>query len=350
VDSLAAAERVARDYVRRQPKSARAWGELAGVLYARERYDEGLEAHRTAMSISAVDVYDRVFPAIGRVRAGDYEEADRHTRELMRVGTPVDVREARWVLGISLRYQGRWREALELAREEFRSLSQVDRAGDAGRTHQTLVATILLEWGRPREAAVVFDSLVRHVSTTITPGPRRARTLSFQYALLASALSAAGDTTRLAIAADSAAVSSAQSTSHRDARLAEHVRGLLLASRGDTAGAIAALERAIYSPTTGLTRTNRELGLLYVRQRRPRDAVRVLGAALRSPTLENRSVYVTRTELHELIARAFDDLGMADSAAVHYRHVVRAFERSDPEAKPRYDAASRRLAALGAKR
>ena len=71
---------------------------------------------------------------------------------------------------------------------------------------------------------------------------------------------------------------------------------------------------------------------------------------MRSPTLESGSLYVTWTELHERIARAFDELRMADSAATHYRYVVNALQRSDAEAKPRHEFASRRLAELGAKR
>lgn len=72
--------------------------------------------------------------------------------------------------------------------------------------------------------------------------------------------------------------------------------------------------------------------------------------ALNSPTLESGSLYVTWTDLHEQIARAFDDLRMTDSAATHYRYVAKALERSDDGAKPRYEAASRRLAAMDGQR
>ena len=162
----------------------------------------------------------------------------------------------------------------------------------------------------------------------------------------ASAHAAAGDVDAQSAATDSVLAWSARSTSRRDTYLASHATGLLLAARGDTAGAIAALERAISSPTTGFTRTNYELGHLYLAQRRPADAARVLSAALRTPTLESGSLYVTRTDLHERIARAFDQLGAVDSAAAHYQRVVNAFARSDAESRPRYDAASARLAAL----
>ena len=350
LDSLPTAERIARDYVRRQPKSARAWVVLAGVLVPLARHEEAIDAHRKATSINSVNMYDRIYAGIVRLRGGDFEETDRIARSVMRSGSTVDAAEARWLLLISLRYQSRWREALTTIREATAALSDAERTGGAAHTAKALEATVLLESGRAREAATVFDSLIRNPYPGLSSGQLAARFYTYHYTLLANALATAGDTARLAVAADSAAAWSGRSNSPRDSRLREHSRGLLLAARGDTAGAIAAFQRAIISPTTGFIQTNRALGTLFLNTRRPTDAVRVLGAALRSPTLESGSLYVTWTELHELIARAYDDLRMADSAATHYRHVVRALERSDAEAKPRYEAASRRLAALGAKR
>ena len=350
LDSLPAAERIARDYVRRQPKAARAWLLLAGVLVAQNRLDEAIEAHRTATSINPVNMYDRIYAGIVRVRSGDFEETDRIARAVIRSGSTVDAAEARWLLIISLRYQARWGEAVTTIREANAALSETERAGGATHTSKAVEATVLRESGRAREAATVFDSLIRNPQPGLVPGQPTTRFYTYYYTLLAGALAQAGDTARLAVAADSAAAWAGRSNSPRDARLREHSRGLLLAARGDTAGAIAALQRAIISPTTGFLQTNRELATLYLNTRRPADAVRVLGAALRSPTLESGSLYVTWTDLHEQIARAFDDLRMADSAATHYRYVAKALERSDDGAKARYEAASRRLTELGAKR
>lgn len=346
LDSLPVAERFARDYVRRQPRSARAWLGLAGVLLAREQYDEASKAHQTAMSISPVNVYDRVFPAIIRMRRGDLDEADRLARDLIRTGSAVDVIEARWLLILSLRYQGRWREALSVTREGIAAYAPAERHTNAALTLRSIEALILLESGKPKEAAAMWDSLTRTRPTDLNPGQSTTRFFTFQNALLAGAYAAAGDAPRLSAATDSVLAWAARSTSRRDVFLGSHATGLRLALRGDTAGAIAALESAIYSPTTGFTQTNRQLARLYMAQRRPQDAVRVLGAALRSPTMESGSLYVTRTELHELIAGAYDQLGMADSAATHYQRFVSAFARSDAESRPRYDAASARLAAL----
>jgi hypothetical protein len=46
--------------------------------------------------------------------------------------------------------------------------------------------------------------------------------------------------------------------------------------------------------------------------------------------IDGSNLYVTRTELHELLAQIYDRLGQRDSTAVHYRAVVQAWERADP--------------------
>jgi DNA-binding SARP family transcriptional activator len=345
IDSLETAERLARDYVREQPRSARPWGLLASVLFARNRLDEAIEAQRTATSINPVNQYDRIFAPIVHLRGGSFEDADRLLRALMHESSASDAVEGRWVLTISLRYQSRWREALALTREAIAALPARDRSGDAGRGLKINEALILHESGRPRDAATLWDSLARNPPATAPVVAARAR--AFHFAMLADALAAAGDTAKLVAATDSAAKWAAEGRDRRYASLSEYVRGLLHAARGDTTAAIQILERAMYSPTDGFTRTNRALGALYLARGRPADAVRVLGAALRSGSLESGSLYVTHTELHELSARAFDQLGKADSAAVHYRYVASALEKTDLEARSRHTAAVQRLAALG---
>ena len=346
LDSLPAAERLARDYVRRQPRSARAWMALSGVLLAGEHYDDALSAYRTAMSISPVNVYDRVFPAIIQLRRGNFEETDRLARDVLRTGAPGDADEARWLLVLSLRYQRRWHEALALTREGIAAYPPAQRNNSAVHTLRSIAALILLESGQPREAAAVWDSLARTKPSDLEQAQQTARLFTFTYTLLTSAHASAGDTARARVAADSALAWSTRSLNRRDAHIGSHANGISLAARGDTAGAIAALERAVYSPTTGYMQTNRELARLYLATNRPADAARVLGAALRSPTMESGSLYVTRTELHELLARAYDRLGKPDSAAVHYERVVRALANADAETRPAYDAAVARLSAL----
>ena len=50
------------------------------------------------------------------------------------------------------------------------------------------------------------------------------------------------------------------------------------------------------------------------------------------------------TDLHELLAQAYDRLGVRDSARVHWRWVAAALEHADSVAQPRRAAA---LAHLG---
>ena len=83
-------------------------------------------------------------------------------------------------------------------------------------------------------------------------------------------------------------------------------------------------EPAMFAPSVGFTRVNYEMARSLVMLNRPREAVAVLQAALRG-VMDASNLYVSRTELHELLAESFDRAGMADSATVHYRAVVKAW-------------------------
>jgi hypothetical protein len=75
------------------------------------------------------------------------------------------------------------------------------------------------------------------------------------------------------------------------------------------------------------------------------DAIQPLQSALHGD-LESSNLYVSRTELHELLAQAFDQMGQRDSASAHYRQVVNAWSRSDSVLQPRVTAARSRMLAL----
>jgi tetratricopeptide (TPR) repeat protein len=165
----------------------------------------------------------------------------------------------------------------------------------------------------------------------------------------ADALAAAGDTVGLAARSDSVRVLGAAVLFERDRRLHHHILGLLLAARGHDDEAIAEFREAIFSPNMGYTRTNFEAARVYLRRGRPREAIAVVQPALRG-SLEASNLYITRTELHELLARAWEALGGAaarDSAAAHWKEVERAWQRADPPFVPRHRNAEARLAALG---
>jgi tetratricopeptide (TPR) repeat protein len=126
------------------------------------------------------------------------------------------------------------------------------------------------------------------------------------------------------------------------------VRGLLHAARGDTAEAVEEFYRATFwpaAPTSGFTRTNYELGRTLLALDRPEEAIGMLQPALHWG-LEAAAFYLTRTEVHELLGRAFEAAGQADSARAHYRRVLHAWKDADPEFRARREAVRRRLAAL----
>jgi hypothetical protein len=111
---------------------------------------------------------------------------------------------------------------------------------------------------------------------------------------------------------------------------------LFVAPRRD-AEAATELALAMNSPTHGFTRINYELGRVLVRLNRSADAIPVVRSALHGD-IDGPNLYVTRTDLHELLAQAFDRSGNRDSAAVHFRAVARAWVRADPVYHTRRDS------------
>ena len=103
------------------------------------------------------------------------------------------------------------------------------------------------------------------------------------------------------------------------------------------------LRAAIHSPTLGYTRINYELGESALALKRPLDAIPFVQAALRGG-IEGAGFYITRTELHEMLARLFDANQQQDSAVAHYAVVERSWRSADPLLKVRYEAARQKLA------
>jgi len=71
--------------------------------------------------------------------------------------------------------------------------------------------------------------------------------------------------------------------------------------------------------------------------------VPIVRAALHGD-IDGSNLYVTRTDLHELLAQAFERTGIRDSATVHYRAVTAAWKRADPKYHARREVASAWLA------
>lgn len=344
-DSLDAAEREARRYVRLQPGLPGSWIALWDVL---ERAGRFTEAEKVAERIAAIDgdavgVADRA--AYHAIRMGDFATADRVLRAGLQAGNAAVRRNALWALVISLRYQGRLHEALSVARA-FRATEVAESTVDPGAASPDArpLGVALFESGRYRQAAALFDSIARwRSSDEVASGAARDRAWSLTQA--ARALAALGDTAVLWARADTIAAVGALSGSARDLRLHAYVRGLLLRARGDLRGAERSFRAAMYSPTAGYTATNSELARVLLDLGRPREAVAVLSPALRGK-LDASNFYVTHTALHELLGQAWEAAGVRDSAVAHYTFVARAWAASDPPYRARADSARARAAAL----
>jgi tRNA A-37 threonylcarbamoyl transferase component Bud32/tetratricopeptide (TPR) repeat protein len=327
-DSLSAAERIARQWVELQPDASRAWVHLATALEREQRFEEALAARARAAPLQPGNRTDPVYPAILDIFAGDFKAADALLRQRMGDSPPVVRREAGWFLVISLRAQGRLREALAAARAIPNRLAE---------------ATVLLELGRAREAAALFDSLagleVARPDPRDSAGPRRSPWLLTHKA---TALAAARDTGALMPVAEEIEAASRRFPNARNRRLAHYARGLALAARGEYQPAEAAYRRAIYSLTNGYNRINVGLARTLLALDRPGEAIQVLHPVLRGP-VEVGNFYLSRTEIHALLGEAFEADRRRDSATVYYRRVLSAWRNADPEFRPRRDAIRLRL-------
>jgi hypothetical protein len=77
--------------------------------------------------------------------------------------------------------------------------------------------------------------------------------------------------------------------------------------------------------------------------------VATLQSSLRGE-IDASNLYITRTDLHELLAQAFDAAAQPDSAAAHYRAVLNAWKRADPVYHARRARAETWLARRAGKR
>jgi tetratricopeptide (TPR) repeat protein len=349
LDSLGEAERQAQRWVRLQPRSPEAWRTLGEVLSQRGRLNDAFAALRREGELDPSNVaVEPTDIASYRIYAGDYEQAEQMLRGQLEGVIESQKRDAHWFLALSYRQQARFEEALAHARQ-FRVLAGAATPRAIPPTAAVLEAQVLLDMGRFRESAALFDSIPRAYPPDEAPA-HIARYTAWLMTHAANALAAAGDTTGLAARADSVQRLGADVLAERDRRLHHHIRGLLLAARGRNPEAEAEFKQAIYSVNMGYTRTNFELGRVYLRDRRPRDAIAVVQPALRG-VLESSNLYIPRTELHELLAQAWDALGDSaaarDSAAAHWTEVTRAWQHADPSFRQRFQIAEARLATLG---
>ena len=365
-DSLTLAERDVRRWLKLQPRSGMVYPSLVNVLLAQGRTDEAIAAWRERSAMAPGRETDAdIIPRI-KIYAGAFDEADALMRGVAANGNPLRRLDAYWLLALSERYQGRLSAALVDAREQQRIAREVrpDAVPPAGGIAE---AQVLLELGRGRESAVMFDAVARWNPGSM-PSPEESpgaigRHRAWHMTHAADALAAIGDTAGLLARADTVEVYGSRSASRVHRQLHHHVRGLLFAARRRDGEAIAEFRQAMDSPTSAYTRTNYELARALLRVARPSEAVAVLQPALRG-TIEAGNYYVTATEIHELLAQAWDTLGTTpgagaalsvrvspaaarDSAAAHYRWVARAWARGDAPFAARAAQAGSRAATLG---
>lgn len=338
-DSLDAAERTARWWLKVQPTFVDATTTLLSVLDRQGRAAEVDSIFRAA------DLpYDVTFAlrAAHLIRVRDYAAAEQmlDIQTNQTSGGGLRQLDAYWLLAISLREQGRLDRALDAARV-LRRFPDLKRKPGGPHSSSVLEAQIELERGRPVAAAALFDTVARlPLIQSVTPPPR-----VWPLAQAFAARITAGDTSHAEGMIDSMRLLGAVTGSARDARFFHHLRGLLQASRGRDADAIEEFRAAVYSLTDGYTRTSYELARAYVRSGRPRDALTVLRPALHA-ALDGSALYVNRTELHELLAKAWEDAGVRDSAAANYALVARVWSAGDSPFKARAENARQRAASL----
>jgi DNA-binding SARP family transcriptional activator/Tfp pilus assembly protein PilF len=365
-DSLALAEREVRRWMTLQPRSGLFYASLVDVLSDQGRVQEAIAAWRERSRMAPGQQMDEDVVTRMQIKAGAYREADELMRSVLATGSAIRRSEALWLVVLSERNQGRLSAALASAREEHR-LTRTARPEAEPPLGGIAEAQVLLELGRGRESAAIYDAIARWQPRTLVPsdsatgvaGRRRAWHLTHA----ANGLAAVGDTVGLAARADTIQREGARSAYRLHRELHHHVRGLLLVARGQDDAAVGEFRQALDSPTRGYTRTNFELGRALMRLGRFAEAVSVLQPALRGG-VEAANYYVTAPELHELLAQAWDTLSSdagrrsvaaalptasaaRDSARVHYEWVARAWASGDPPFAARAAKARARVTALG---
>jgi tetratricopeptide (TPR) repeat protein len=325
-DSLGAAERTAERYKRLRP-----WNHYPYHILVMTAALSGNVAATHANLRKFLEVHPgnvgEEYYASRLLHAGGYDSVEKRVQSMLASPRSADVSDGKSVKRMLLRQQGR--------------LAEARRFGD-GSPNDFTGGILALEAGDYRAALSIFGTRAGWSYADWSPGTM-ARHRTWSRTLLAMVLAAMGDTARLRPLAYTVEYWGQRSNYGRDRRAHHYVRGMLLVAQQRDAEAATELREAIHSPTNGFTRVNYELGRVLVRMGRPDEAVPVVRAALHGE-LDGSSLYVSRTELHELLAQAFDAMGARDSAAAHYRAVASAWSHADPVFRARHDGANRWLA------
>jgi DNA-binding SARP family transcriptional activator/predicted Zn-dependent protease len=331
-DSAGAAVRTARRLIALRPDEPIGWGDLAEPLLRLGRPADAEAALARRDSLSSVKYSSRSTFQRDLIRQGRFPELDAELASDLHSRSSETRSEALWLMLISLRNQGRLRDAMALARDGL--VPGVPQ-------EPVHLAVIPMESGRPREAAARFQAQAAATLAADLPPGFKARVGAWQLTLAGTALALAGDTAAVHRLADSVELVGRESSFGRDPRLHHFLRGLILQRAGRHAEAVESFRRAMFSPTDGYTRINLELGRSLMALGRGDEAIGVLRPALHGG-VDGSNTYVTHTELHEALAQAFELAGQADSAVAHFRMVEAAWRHADPEFGDRYARAKAR--------
>lgn len=327
-DSLSAAERTAHRALRLRPNWHAAWDILirsSAALGDRARTDAFMRRLREAnpLPLSPFYVIQRY------ILLEDYDRAEVALQPYLESPRPDEMGDALWLKTILLRNQGRIEEALELT-------------GRHPAPSDMNLATAALEAGKGSLALPKFRARASADFSSMAPS-LQARQRTWNSTLIGMALLATGDTAAVRQVADTVEYWGRHSLYGRDQRAHHYLRGMILVARGRDDEAVPHFRAAIHSSSYGVTRVNYELGRALLRLNRPAEAVPVIRAALHGG-IDASNLYVTRTDLHEVIAQAFDRIGSRDSAAFHYRAVASAWKRADAPYHARCEVARTWLA------
>jgi tetratricopeptide (TPR) repeat protein len=326
------AERVARRWVRLQPRGTGAWVALGDLLAANGRHDEARAAIDSAVARDprGAGAYQLAPLVRVEVRRGRLDEAERLARGRVGVGSLAERGAAFWMLNQTLRNQGRAREAVEVARA-YRLVRDSLAGGVAYSAESFMLGASLALAGRARESAAVFDSAARGLLRAGEDAASLTRVRPLALGELAWARYLAGDTLALERLADSVeALAAAHAWGH--VRLLHHeVRALQWAARGDRRRALAAWQAAGAAPDAERRPLKVLTGRALAAAGRPAEALAVLRLALRAHV--DATASVPFAEVHDALGEAWARVpgpAARDSAAAHWRFVADAWRRGDP--------------------
>ena len=335
-DSDAAVRRTLDRWRAMRPNDAQPWTILADWVVGFGRTSEADAAMVRAVALGARTDSSHMAGLIRALRLDDFKTVDVECADGLTAESPAEFARYRWYCAIGLRSEGRYLDALALVHDGRGPQSRIARQ-DVPRDPYV---PAILDWemARPNTAADQFLSLARGGQD----GKQTPRSTTWLLTLAATAFVAANDTISARRLVDSIEVTGSRSSFRRDALLHHFIRGLLYSRAQQDEAAAREFRAALDSPTFGYTRINAELGKTLLRLHRPREAIPIVRGALHGG-IEGAGLYITRTELHELLAQLYDADGQRDSAATQYGIVARAWMSADPFLATRRDVAKRRL-------